>query len=239
MEMSSSDVAVSPVDWRSVFVQGIPVIKPAEAFGAVLLYPEDNEPVGELASQPFVADYLQDLAEQDRAIGAILSRAEHILIENGDAVIATCVAFDRPRTYTVLVHHPAFAQKQAQQLWTVSAELRRWDWLKQVRFLSHEGKEQDITPQRYDLIYTWVPFAKYDDLSGLTQHIEHLHRHLQSGGHAFLVGPTVLSKHLSQKGFLLHWEERVDQLPTFRMHRTILSKARLKDGLTMFLLAIK
>jgi hypothetical protein len=239
METSSSGVPVSPVDWRSVFVQGIPVIKPAEAFGAVLLYPEDDEPVGELASQPFVADYLQDLAEQDREIGAMLSRAEHILIENGDAVIATCVAFDRPRTYTVLVHHPAFAQKQAQQLWTVSAELKRWDWLKQIRFLSHEGKEQELTPQQYDLIYTWVPFAKYDDLGGLTQHIEHLHRHLRSGGHAFLVGPTWLSKHLSQKGFLLHWEERVDQFPTFRMHRSILSKARLKGGLTLFLLTIK
>jgi hypothetical protein len=30
------------------------------------------------------------------------------------------------------------------------------------------------------------------------------------------------------------WEEPVEQLPTFRMHRTILPKARLKDGLTLF-----
>ena len=136
LERSGEPVAISPVDWRSVFVQGVPAIPPADAFGAVLLYPEDESEIGECAAQPFVADYLQDLGEQDREIGAVLSHAKRVLIDNGDAVIATCIMFDRPRDYTVLVRHPAFAQKQAQQLWSVCAELQRWDWLSHIRFLS-------------------------------------------------------------------------------------------------------
>jgi hypothetical protein len=32
----------------------------------------------------------------------------------------------------------------------------------------------------------------------------------------------------------LIWEQPVEQLPTFRMHRTILPKSRLQDGLTLF-----
>ena len=60
---------MSPIDWRSVFTQGIPPISPIDAYGAVLLYPEDESEIGECAAQPFVADYLEDLAEQDREIG--------------------------------------------------------------------------------------------------------------------------------------------------------------------------
>ncbi|MDF2460283.1 MAG: hypothetical protein K0S79_2699, partial [Nitrospira sp.] len=86
---TASSVPISPVDWRSVFVESLPAISPDQAYGAVLLYPQDNRAIGELATQPFVADYLQDLAEQDREIGGLLSRAENVLIENGDAVIAS------------------------------------------------------------------------------------------------------------------------------------------------------
>ena len=139
LEQSDASVAMSPVDWRSVFVQGVPSIPPADAYGAVLLYPDDESEIGECSAQPFVADYMQDIGEQDREIGAVLSQAQRVLIENGDAVIATCITFDRPRDYTVLVRHPAFAQKQAQRLWSICAELQRWDWLSHIRFVSHEG----------------------------------------------------------------------------------------------------
>ncbi|MCE9534981.1 MAG: hypothetical protein K8R65_01035, partial [Nitrospirae bacterium] len=88
-EQTGVPVAMSPVDWRSVFVQGIPFIPSSQAYGAVLLYPEDESQIGERAAQPFVADYLQDLGEQDREIGAALSHAGRVLIDNGDAVIAT------------------------------------------------------------------------------------------------------------------------------------------------------
>ncbi|HEY6973417.1 MAG TPA: hypothetical protein VI359_03835, partial [Nitrospiraceae bacterium] len=166
---------ISQTDWRSVFVREMPPIRPVEAFGAVLFYPDDDQPIGELAAQPFVADYLQDLAEQDREIGVIVSRAEHILIDNGDAVIATCIPFDRPRDYTVYVHHAAFAQRQAQQLWTISAELQRWDWLRRIRFLTAASVQEDTIQQRYDLVYNWVPLLSHDQPARLSEHVRMVH----------------------------------------------------------------
>ena len=91
----STTVPVSPFDWRTIFVQGLPSVHPTEAYGAVLFYPEDEGEIAELPAQPFVADYLQDLGEQDREIGMILLRVEEVLIDNGDAVISTCIPFDR------------------------------------------------------------------------------------------------------------------------------------------------
>jgi hypothetical protein len=225
---------MSPVDWRSMFVQGMPAIRPAEAFGAVLFYPDEDQPIGELATQPFVADHLQDLAEQDREIGGIVSRAERILIDNGDAVIATCIPFDRPRDYTVYVHHMAFAQKQAQQLWTISAELQRWDWLRRIRLIPAASLPGDTVRPRYDLIYDWVPFLSHDQPALLKEHVRLTHRLMQPQGHAFLVGPVGLAEHLNQEGLSLRWQEGVENLPTFRMHRSILPKARLRAGLTLF-----
>jgi hypothetical protein len=225
---------MSPVDWRSMFIQGIPTIRPAEAFGAVLFYPDDDQPIGELATQPFVADYLQDLAEQDREIGAIVSRAERILIDNGDAVIATCIPFDRPRDYTIHVHHMAFAQKQAQHLWTISAELQRWDWLRRIRFLPAASLPGDTVRPSYDLTYDWVPFLLHDQPAALSEHVRMIRRLMQPKGHAFLVGPVELAGHFTQEGLSPRWQEGVENLPTFRMHRSILPKARLRTGLTLF-----
>jgi hypothetical protein len=234
MEQSDAPVAMSPVDWRSVFVQGVPHIPPADAYGAVLLYPEDESEIGECAAQSFVADYLQDIGEQDREIGAALSRAERVLIENGDAVVATCITFDRPRDFTVLVRYPAFAQKQAQQLWSVCAELQRWDWLSRIRFVSDEGPHDREPPHSYDLAYHWVPYDSGDLLTSLAERMKGISRILRGGGNAFVIGPAQIGQYGASHGLHVCWEEPVEQLPTFRMHRTILPKARLKAGLTLF-----
>ncbi len=234
LEQSGEPVARSPVDWRSVFVQGVPLIPPADAYGAVLLYPEDESEIGECAAQPFVADYLQDIGEQDREIGAALSRAESVLIENGDAVVATCITFDRPRDYTVLVRYPAFAQKQAQQLWSVCAELQRWDWLSRIRFVSDEGPHDREPPHSYDLAYHWVPYDSGDLPASLAERMKGISRILRGGGNVFVIGPAQIGQYGASHGLHVCWEEPVEQLPTFRMHRTILPKARLKAGLTLF-----
>jgi SAM-dependent methyltransferase len=228
----SVSISVSPLDWRSVFVDGLPHITPEQAYGAVLLYPDDEAPIGELAAQPFVADYLEDLAEQDRVIGRLLGQANRVLIHNGDAVVATCIAFDRPREYSVAVREPAFAQKQAQQLWTTSAQLRRWDWLKAIRFLPIESpRVSGPSPETFDVVYQWLPIGLHDrQVAAMT----HLRRALRPGGHAFVTGPATLREHWKGAGFQLVWEDRVEQLPTFRMHRAILPKARLQDELTLF-----
>ena len=233
-EQSGEPLAMSPVDWRSVFVQGVPPISPADAYGAVLLYPEDESEIGECAAQPFVADYLQDLGEQDREIGTALSRAERVLIENGDAVVATCITFDRLRDYNVLVRYPAFAQKQAQQLWSVCAEMQRWEWLSHIRFVSDKGPHDREVPHPYDVVYHWVPYDSGDLPASLAERMKAISRMLREGGHAFVIGPAQLGQHGASHGLHVCWEEPVEQLPTFRMHRTILPKARLRAGLTLF-----
>lgn len=228
-------LSMSPIDWRILFADGVPGVNPTDAYGAVLVYPEDEREIGELAAQPFVADYLQDLGEQDREIGSILSRAEHVLIDNGDAVISTCVLFDRPRHYTARIRQPAYAQRQAQQLWTQCAEVQRWDWLRHIRFVSDEsGRHLAAGEPPYDLVYQWVPYDWFASSSDLTLMPGRLRQVLRVGGHAFVVGPSSLRDVLAKQRLHVCWEEPVEQLPTFGMHRTILPKARVKPGLTLF-----
>ena len=223
------------VDWRSLFIQGVPPIRPADAYGAVLLYPENDENIGELAAQPFVADYLQDIGETDRELGAILSNAERILIDNGDAVLSTCVLFDRPRDYVVRSVHPTYAQRHAQQLWIQSAAIRRWEWLKRIRIVPAslwEETRPDYRPA--DLAYQWVSYDSFGSMEALTAEGARLGQCVRSGGHAFVIGPAEMRDIVARSGWQRMWEEPVDSLPTFRMHRTILPKARLKAGLTLF-----
>ena len=233
-DQSGEPVAMSPIDWRSVFAQGIPPISPIGAYGAVLLYPQDGSEIGECAAQPFVADYLEDLAEQDREIAGLLSQAQRVLINNGDAVVATCCQFDRPRDYTVLVRYPAFAQKQAQRIWSVCAELQQWEWLSRIRFVTDDGLHDLDATHSYDLVYDWVPYDGRDLPGGLAEHLMKVNRTLREGGSAFVIGPAQLGQMSLLHGFHVCWEEPVEQLPTFRMHRTILPKARLRPGLTLF-----
>ncbi|MBH0201011.1 MAG: hypothetical protein HP496_01595 [Nitrospira sp.] len=233
----SDECPISPVDWRTVFVQGVPRVSPADAFEAVPLFPEDDQEVGELAAQSFVADYLDDLGEQDREIGKLRSQAERVLIANGDAVIATCVLFDRPRDYTVHVRYVAYAQRQAQQLWTQCAEVRRWDWLRRIQMgVVEEGKEPLDTHELYDLIYQWLPYDSFDSPTAMSAIVTRLSQLLRRGGEAFIVGPVRLEELLRQapSRLLIHWDQSVAALPTVSMHKTILPKARVKAGLTLF-----
>jgi hypothetical protein len=231
----SATTPVSPLDWRTVFVRGLPLVPPLEAYGAVLFYPEDDREISELSAQPFVADYLQDLGEQDREIGMIFSRAERVLIDNGDAVIATCTPFDRPRDYTASIRHLSYAQRQAQQLWTQSAEVQRWEWLQRIRFVPAVLWEETIASQQpYDLVDQWLPYDSFSSQAGLMRIVTRLRQVLQPGGNAFIVGPVGLRESLVQQRLRVCWEESVETLPTFRMHKTILPKARVKAGLALF-----
>ncbi|MEQ1845908.1 MAG: hypothetical protein ABL983_10090, partial [Nitrospira sp.] len=162
-----NECPVSPVDWRTVLAQGVLKISPAEAFEAVPLFPEDDQEIGELAAQSFVADYLDDLGEQEAA--------------------DTCEA-------------------------------------------SLESREL------YDLIYQWLPYDSFDSSITMRTIVTRLRHMLQRGGEAFVVGPVHLGELLTQEPsqLLVHWEESVASLPTFLMHKTILPKARVQIGLTLF-----
>lgn len=228
---------VSPVDWRTVFEQGVPRVSPPEAFDAVPLFPQDDTEISELAAQSFVADYLDDLGEQDRGIGRLRSQAEHVLIANGDAVISTCIFFDQPRDYTVYVRHFAYAQRQAQQLWTQCAEVQRWEWLRRIRMVAEDTCEESLTNRGpYDLIYQWLPYDSFDSSATMRTIVMRLSLLLRRGGNAFVVGPVQLGELLTQERsrLMVHWDQSVASLPTVLMHKTILPKARVKAGLTLF-----
>jgi len=49
-----------------------------------------------------------------------------------------------------------------------------------------------------------------------------------------VTGPGSLLEHWRRARFEVRWKESVDQLPTFRMHKTILPQSRLEAGLTVF-----
>jgi hypothetical protein len=216
-------------------VHGLPKILPREAFEAVPLYPQDDTEISEVAAQPFVADYLDDLGEQDREIGRLRSQAERVLIANGDAVIATCILFDRPRDYTVHIRHVAYAQRQAQQLWTQCAEVKRWEWLQRIRMIAADTPEELMAGHElYDLMYHWLPYDLFGSSSTLKPSITRLSEALRRGGDAFVVGPAELREVLIREQWEVCWDQSVGSLPTLRMHQTILPKARVKTGLTLF-----
>lgn len=232
---SAAGCVDSPVDWRTLFVNGVPPIRPADAFGAVLSYPDDEEEIGELAAQPFVADFVQDLAQQSSELRTVLSRAERVLIDNGDTVIETCIACDRPRDYTIRSYYAAYAQRQAQELWTRCAVPRQWEWLRRIHIVPALIWSQTIVnPQPYDVIYQWLPYASFTEAGALTASVAWLRQMLGSQGSAFVVGPVGLRTVLVQNALPIVWEESVESLPTVQMHKSILPKARVKAGLTLF-----
>jgi len=220
-----------PLDWRALFAGPPPHVAPARAFSAVLLYPDDETEIEEVPTQPFVADYLQDRMEQESNLRAHLARTERVLIHNFDAVLTTCVSLDRPRDYTILYSRPDFAQKQAQALWNQLAKAGRVEWAKRIRLMSAESSRTAAYAQLYDLIYAWVPFSQFERLAQVEETALAVAGALRPGGLGFLVGPPALSQPLQANRLRLLSTEPVEALPTFRMHQTILPKARVKPDL--------
>lgn len=223
--------------WRALFGGQPPTVVPRDAFSAVLLYPDDDTEIGEVASQPFVADHLQDSFEQDPRLAASLAGAAQVLIDNFDGAIRACVHLERPRRYRILYTRPAYAQKQAQHIWSELARARRSDIAGTIVFLPKTGTH-DAYRSSYDLLFVWIPFAAFDDADQLQSIVRALSGAIAPGGVAFLVGPASLHSVLRvQPHVELAHAESVESLQTFQMHRTILPKARLRAGLTLFRLA--
>lgn len=220
--------------WTTFFGDRPPQVTPHEAFSAVLLYPEDDSEISEVASQSFVADHIQDSFEQDARLAAHLAKTTQVLIDNVDGAITTCISLDRPRNYTVLYTRPAYAQKQAQNLWSELARSQRFDLAKSISFLS-TASAQEAYRRPYDLLYAWIPFSTFTDTHKLHGTVRMISAAIGQGGVAFIVGPVALKSaiHMQPQLQLLS-AEPVESLPTFRMHQAILPKARLKAGLTVF-----
>lgn len=225
-----------PSDWTAVFSGTVPRVSPEEAFGAVLFYPDDQQEIGELATQPFVADYLQDLLEQDRVLAARVAGAGRVLITGFDSAIVTCIGHDRPRAYTVVYEHPAFAQRQAQMLWNLLARAQRLDWLRHMT-MRPQSEEAGEEGAGYQLAYEWTPFAQYGDLSAIARRMQRLAGRLTTGAVAFIVGPASVGDGCRSAGLQLQAMMPVASLSTFRMHQSVLPRAQLKPGIMLYQVA--
>jgi hypothetical protein len=231
------DWAMPPaeVKWSDVFAGAPPQVSAREAFSAVLLYPEDESEIGELPSQAFVVDHLLDMVEQDTAMAARLSRADRILVHLLDGAISGCIDNRRRHNYTVVYESGPFAQRQAQILWNRFAGARLLAWLQGIRFYHVSGTPRQ--DERYDVVYAWIPFAQFEEPARLEEAIEKLQSAMSSGGIAFVAGPNTIVPFLRQRGLAVESVQPVEDLPSFQMHRSILPKAHLKKGLTLYRLA--
>ncbi len=218
--------------WEGFFPGGIPAVSPLEAYSAVLLYPEDETPIGDLASQPFVADFLSDFIEQNQLLAVQVGQAVHILIHGFDGVIGSLLAFDRPRSTTVVYSRGAYAQKHTQAAWNQLAKGNRLDWQESYRFVNEEAFHYGASV--YDLMYVWLPFASYDDEVRIQDHLRRISDALRPNGLAFLAGPDSLSSIVSGLSLDVVFGDLVAHLQPFRMHQSILPKATLHPRLSVW-----
>ena len=218
--------------WEGVFPDGVPVVSPREAYSAVLLYPEDETPIDDLPSQPFVADFWNDFVEEDHRLAAQVGQSGHALIHGFDGVIGSLLT-DRPRLTTVVYAHGAYAQKHAQAAWNRFVRSNRPDWQESHRFLSEAGFRYGAS--LYDLMYVWMPFASYDDRVALRDHLSRISGALRPNALAFLAGPDSLPSMMSGLPLDVVFGDLVSQVQPFRMHQSILPKAALHPRLSAWI----
>lgn len=218
--------------WERFFSDGVPVVSPQEAYSAVLLYPDDKTPVSDFASQPFVADFLSDFIEQDQHLAVQVGQAGHVLIHGFDGVIGSFLAFDRPRSTTVVYSRGAYAQKHAQTAWNQLARENRLDWQESYRFLSEEAFRYGAST--YDLMYVWLPFALYGEEGTLQDRLRLICETLRPNALAFLAGPDSLSSIVSNLPLEIVFCDLVENCQPFRLHKSILPQATLYPRLSVW-----
>ena len=219
--------------WEGFFPGDVPVVAPREAYSAVLLYPEDDTPISDLASQPFVVDFLTDFIEQEQRLAVRVGQADHVLIHGFDGVIGSLLAFDRPRSTTIVYSRAAYAQKHAQAAWNQFAKDNRLDWQASYRFLSEEAFQYGAAT--YDLLYDWLPFSSYDEEVALQARLRRISEALRPNALAVLAGPDSLSSLVSGLPLNVVFGDLVSHLQPFRMHQSILPKATLYPRLSVWI----
>jgi len=107
--------------------------------------------------------------------------------------------------------------------------------LKRIRIVQASiWEETNPVSRLVDLAYQWVSYDSFSSPEALKGEVARVGHCVQSGGHAFLIGPAEIWDLAKREGWQLMWEGPVASLSTFRMHRTVLLKAKLKAGLTLF-----
>lgn len=229
--------AVAPVstggDWRKFFPEGAPSVASQDAFSAVLLYPQDDSIIEEYASQPFVADFLDDLFEQDAQLGQQRSDASRVLIHGFDASMGTCLVLEQSKVHDLYFTHAALAQKQAQLLWNQFARSNQLDWVSSFRFRPASGLRARET---YNWIYQWIPFSEYDQTQILQIQIQEMLEALAPRGIACIAGPESIPTMLENQPIQILFGEQGANLQPFYMHQAVLPKSQLNPRLHIWCL---
>lgn len=221
--------------WHQLFPEGSPELERGAAFATTLLYPKDEQVIGEIESQPFAMDYFDDLLDENPALHSHMNSANQILISQCDAAVGACMRFDRQRDFTILFSNPQLAQKQAQNIWNGLARNKNLNWIDSIRFLPHSEHWGRCLNNSYDLVFLWVPFAYFHDYQTVGQIIHDINNLLPPGGITFLIGSSLLAEGAKRYDLEPIYGEYVWALPTFRLHQAILPKARLNPDLMVFI----
>jgi len=235
-EISPRPTPPSQHDWRHMFPEGAPVVNPREAFSAVLLYPDDKTLIGEVESQPFVADYCDDVLGEVPEFSTFLKECMNIVVENFDAAIGTCLNLTHRCNHAILYSRANLAQKQAQNLWNKLARANHLDWLGNFQFLPIVNDPNNTGKGSVDLSYTWIPFSAYAQKEILIQFLEKIKSSVRPGGMICIAGPMSLGSLLPSYSLEIRECHSASELPTFHMHRAILPKAQIHPELTVWIL---
>lgn len=219
--------------WQSLFSGGAPLITAKDAFSSVLLYPNDDSMIEEYSSQPFIADFLDDLFEQDKRLAQQRGAAKRILIHGFEASIVTCIVLEPSRQHTIVFAHIPLTQKQAQMLWNQLARTNKLDWLPSFRFIR---KEQANYTELYDWLYRWIPFEEYTQELKLQESIQEVTRLLAPSGMAFLAGPGSVPALVNGLPLEILFGEMGSSLQPFSTHQSILPKSKLHPDLHIWCL---
>lgn len=226
--------------WEDLFPDGPPRVSPREAYAAVLLYPDDETRIDDLSSQPFVADFWEDVLDRDPRLARHVERARHILIHGFDAVIGRWLTLDRPpraaQCFTIIYTAEAHAQKQAQTVWNHLARGQGAERPKACQFVPDDANHHGAYEAAYDLMYVWIPFAAYRDHARVRDRVQRLSGALRPDGVALLAGPESVSAIITGLPVESLAEESASRARSFLMHRAILPRSTLHPDLRIRIL---
>ena len=228
-----------PFGWRKFFNGNPPKIDPVSAWTTSLRFTDDESIVAEDSTQLFVLDQAYDYINQVPDMAIKMAETRNVLIHNFDPVCAGFINPDNlPRKYTILYNRPVWAQKNAQTIWDQAAREGQFEAVKDVEFLPEETNQSSAYEQKYELVYRWIPFDLYNDVSACEAIVKEVAHTILPGNLAFMVGPPDLATlFLSQKFNIICSGGANDMqgMPGMLEHLRVHPKTRVNPKITVVL----
>ena len=222
--------------WRDCFPQGPPALSASQAFSAVLLYPDNDEMIGEKESQPFIFDYVDDFLEDHTELRQFREMADQVFLSRCEASLGACLKYERPQRHTIWYEWSEFALKHAQYIWNTLHRKNQLSWLSHFQFFPVGLQAITETTSPFDWMNVWIPFSAYDDPQELRQWSSFLANHLVPGGIGCVAGPEVMGHLFQEHGLSVVYAEHGESLPTFKIHQAILQAGKLQPELMVWII---